>query len=404
MLTHENISYNALTGYTELGIDKHSHKTEVAISFLPLSHMFARTLLYSNLAFGITTYFSTPDLLGEDLKLIRPTMMAAVPRVIEKLYARIKSKISLLTGIQSKLATWSLRIAKSYDMHRKLSLTEKVQLKIADKILLGKWREALGGRVKHIIAGGAALSSELVNLFAAAGIPILQGYGLTETSPVISFSRPLANYAGTVGHPLPGVEMRVAGDGELLTRGPHVMKGYYKDSGKTREVIDSDGWFHTGDIGEITKEGCIRITDRKKDMFKLSTGKYVLPQPLENKLNGDALVAQSFVLGEGQKYCGGLIFVDIEAVRNYADHCDIDSSLSIDEVLRHPSIHTYYERCIDEANEEMDSWSRIKQFKLIAEPLSIENGMLTPTLKVKRKEVRLKFQSEMQTLFEEASV
>ncbi len=189
-----------------------------------------------------------------------------------------------------------------------------------------------GARVKYVIAGGAALNSDRVNLFAAAKIPILQGYGMMETSPVISFSRPSANYPGTVGQPLPGIEVRVAADGELITRGPHVMKGYYEDPDKTREVLTEDGWFHTGDIGEITDKGCIRLTDRKKDLFKLSTGKYVLPQPLENKLNSDFLVAQAIVLGEGQKHCARLIFVDTEALKQFASQYGINPTSSIDEM------------------------------------------------------------------------
>ena len=400
MLTQENMAFNALTGYAELGMDKHAHKAEVAISFLPMSHMFARTIHYSNLAFGIATYFSTPDQLGDDLKDVQPTVMAAVPRVVEKLYAKIRTKIATLTGIPHRIASWSLAVADTYQLNQPLPFWGRIKLNIADKLLLSKWRDALGGRVKYIIAGGAAMSSELVNLFGAANIAILQGYGLTETSPVISFSRPQANYPDTVGQPLPGVEVTVAEDGELLTRGPHVMKGYYKDPDKTASVLTEDGWFHTGDIGEITNEGCIRITDRKKDLFKLSTGKYVLPQAIENKLNADALVAQSVVLGEGQKYCAGLIFIEEPALMQFAIQKGLPND-SIDDLLNHPSVLAHYETCVQEANENMDHWNRVKQFKLISEALSIENGMLTPTLKVKRKEVRTRFAAEIDTLFGE---
>lgn len=398
MLTQQNMAFNALTGYAELGMNQDSHKQEVAISFLPLSHMFARTIHYSNLAFGISTYFSTPDELGEDLRAVRPTVMASVPRVVEKLYARIRTKIATLTGIPYRIASWSLSVAEKYQLNQRAPLWQRLKLSLADKLLLSKWREALGGRVKYIIAGGAAMSSELVNLFGAANISILQGYGLTETSPVISFSRPQANYPETVGQPLPGIEVQVAQDGELITRGPHVMKGYYKDPEKTRSVLTEDGWFHTGDIGEITDKGCIRITDRKKDLFKLSTGKYVLPQAIENKLNADALVAQSVVLGEGQKFCAGLIFVEEPALKQYAVQENLAYS-SLDELLAHPEVLARYEACVQEANENMDHWNRIKQFKLIPEALSIENGMLTPTLKVKRKEVRSRFTTEIKELF-----
>ena len=336
------MSYNALTGYSELGMSDSSHNEEAAISFLPLTHMFAQTIHYSNLAYGITTYFTTPLDLGEDMRRVHPTVMAAVPRVIEKVYAKIAAAIEAQTGLKKRLATWALNVAKNHEMNANQSMLSSAKLKIADTLLLNKWRTALGGRMKYIISGGAALSSDLVNMFAAAGVAILQGYGLTETSPVISFSRPSRNIAGTVGEPLPGIEVKIADDGEILTRGPHIMKGYFKDEKKTQAVLLEGGWFCTGDIGEITEEGCVRITDRKKDLFKLSTGKYVLPLPLENKLNAHAQIAQSLVIGEGQKYCGCLLFVEPVDVENIAQNLGLPPA-PVEELVELPEVYTYFE-------------------------------------------------------------
>ena len=399
MLTHQNMSYNALTGYAELGMTDASYKEDVTISFLPLTHMFARTIHYSGLAYGITTYFSTPQDLGEDMRRVHPTVMAAVPRVIEKVYAKISAAIEAQTGIKKALASWALDVARSHDMNATQSVLGKVKLRLADALLLNKWRAALGGRMKYIISGGAALSSDLVNMFAAAGVAILQGYGLTETSPVISFSRPSRNIAGTVGEPLPGVEVKIAEDGEILTRGPHIMRGYFKDEEKTSGVMLDDGWFCTGDIGELTQEGCVRITDRKKDLFKLSTGKYVLPLPLENKLNAHAQVAQSVIIGEGQKYCGGLLFVEPGDIESIARNLGLTMG-PVDELVSLPEVHAHFESIVSAANDGLDPWTHIKKFKLIPVPLTVEDGMLTPTLKVKRKQVRSTYEAEISALFD----
>ena len=399
MLTHQNMSYNALTGYSELGMTEQSHKEEVAISFLPLTHMFARTIHYSALAYGITTYFSTPLDLGEDMRRVHPTVMAAVPRVIEKVYSKIAAAIEAQTGIKKALASWALHVAKDHDMNAQQSVLASAKLKVADALLLNKWRAALGGRMKYIISGGAALSSDLVNMFAAAGVTILQGYGLTETSPVISFSRPSRNIAGTVGEPLPGVEVKIAKDGEILTRGPHIMKGYFKDPEKTQSVLLEDGWFCTGDIGELTQEGCVRITDRKKDLFKLSTGKYVLPLPLENKLNAHAHIAQSLVIGEGQRYCGCLLFVEPADVENIAQHLGLPAGPA-EELVELPQVYAYFESIVAAANEGLDHWTRVKKFCVVPAPMTVENGMLTPTLKVKRKQVRVAYEAEIKHLFD----
>ena len=367
-----------------------------------MTHIFARTLHYGYVYYRTSVYFTTPDQLGEDLKKVRPTVFATVPRVLEKVYSRIREKAATLTGLKKQLLQWSLDLAGRYELGREPEGLYAFWLKLADLVVFRQWREALGGRVKYVICGGAALNADLANIFAAAGVNILQGYGLTETSPVITFNRPHQNRAGTVGTPLPGVEVRLADDGEILTRGPHVMQGYYKEEEKTAEAIDADGWFHTGDIGEFTDTGFLRITDRKKDLFKLSTGKYVMPQPLENELTAEPLVEQAVVVGAGHKFCAALIFPDQDTLRVFARSRGIGASNSAEKLIEHPVVRRRYQELVDEANRGMDHWSTIKRFALVPAHLTIDNGLLTPTLKVKRRQVHEQFADEIKALYDEA--
>ena len=401
LLTHENISYNAMTAFSGLkgyvpGPDK-----EVAISFLPLTHIFARALHYGSVAYGTSVYFSTPENLVADLAKVRPTTFATVPRVLEKVYSRIEERTENMTGLKKSIGLWALEVAEDYELGETPGPLQKIKLALADRLVFKKWRAALGGRARFVIAGGAALNKKLANVFGAAGIPIYQGYGLTETSPVITYNRPGRNRAGTVGEPLPGLEVTIAEDGEILTRGPHVMKGYYKAPDKTREVLDDDGWFHTGDIGEFTDEGFLRITDRKKDLFKLSTGKYVMPQPLENRLGIESLVEHAVVVGAGHKFCTALIFPDEEALRSFARSAGLDAEQPIDNLLAEQPVIDEYQQLVDQANQGMDHWSTIKSFVLIPDHLTIENGLLTPTLKVKRSKVCAAYEDEIAALYDE---
>ncbi len=399
MLTHENLSCNALTAYNEMKDIEGGEKGEVVIAFLPLTHIFARTLWYGVLAYAMTIHFTKPEYLGDDLKLVQPTLFATVPRVLEKVYGKILKKITQTTGFKKKLANWSLDVAGKFELGETTSSGQKLKLKVANALMFRKWRAALGGRVKYIISGGAALDADLNNLFAAAGVNVLQGYGLTETSPVISFNRPQNNRPGTVGQPLPDVEVKIAEDGEIMTRGPHVMTGYYKNPEKTSEVIDEAGWFHTGDVGEIVEGEFLRITDRKKDLFKLSTGKYVMPQPLENRLGSHPLVEQAVVVGPGQKYCAVLLFVDHETLKVFAESRGLNRDIPMDRLITHPKIIQRYQELVDGANEGMDHWSTIKKFCLLQDHLTIENGMLTPTLKIKRSKVLERYQKEIDELY-----
>ena len=401
MLSHENISHNGMTGLSGLKGYQIGPGNEVIVSFLPLTHVFARMLLYVSVEKGTSIYFTTPNELVETLQKVRPTFFSTVPRVLEKVYARILERTEGLTGARKALGLWAIRLAEQYELGKEPTGLAALKYKIADKLVFSKWRQAVGGNVRYVICGGAALNGRLANFFGAAQIPIYQGYGLTETSPIITFNRPGRNRAGTVGEPLPGLEVTIAEDGEILTRGPHVMKGYYKNEEKTREVLIGDGWFHTGDIGEFSEDGFLRITDRKKALFKLSTGKYVMPQPLENRLSVEGLVEHVIVMGMGRKFCTALIFPEHDALRAFAKGQGLDGDGPIDDLLRHPQVIAQYQKLVDSANDGMDHWSTIKRFALISQSLSIENGLLTPTLKVKRSKVKKAFEGELEALYAE---
>jgi len=400
MLSHENISSNALTSVNELEGFEEGPDGEVIISFLPLTHIFARSLHYAFMSKGVSVYFTTPDDLVDALPKVRPTAFASVPRVLEKVYAGIQKKINEMEGLQKSIGSWALGVARSYEIGEQAGLVYDLQKSLADALVFGKWRQALGGRVKYIVVGGAALQADLANTLAAAGITTLQGYGLTETSPVIAYSRPSRNKPGTVGDPLPGVEVRIAEDGEILTRGPHVMKGYFKAPDKTETVMESDGWFHTGDIGEFDENGFLKITDRKKDLFKLSTGKYVMPQPIENRLGSEPLVDKAVVVGNSQKFCAALIFPSEDQVRAKARDLELDADRPFEELLDEPEIVEAFQELVDKANEGMDHWSTVKRFALIPDELTVESELLTPTLKVKRPMIQKTYAEEIEALYE----
>jgi len=400
MLSHENISSNALTAFSCLGGYRTGAGKEVVLSFLPLTHVFARTLYYGHIGNGSSIYFSTPNDLARDLARVRPTIFAAVPRVLEKLYARILERGASLTGVKSRLFGWSLGLARQFEMGRKGRPLFRLKRRVADGLVFDKWRAALGGRIRHIICGGAALNEDLANLFAAAGVDVIQGYGLTETSPVIACNRIGKNRAGTVGMPIPGSEVMIAEDGEVLARGPNIMKGYYRDEERTAEAIDGEGWFHTGDVGEFSDDGFLRITDRKKDLFKLSTGKYVMPQPLENQLSAEPLIEQAVVVGMGYKYATALIFPNEEALFRLVKGQGFEGEPNLANMVTLPEVVACFQALVDRANEGMDHWSTIKRFTLLPAQCTIDNGLLTPTLKVKRANVHKRFEKEINAMYE----
>lgn len=398
MLTHENISADILAAFTGIA-EIQAGTQDVAISFLPLTHITARALFYGHLNYGHTIYFTTPDRAVEHLKEVQPTIFATVPRLLEKIYEKILGKGSQLRGFFKIAFDWALSLAKRYELGKEPTGLYALQLKIADRVVFSKWRAALGGRVKCLICGGAALNGEITNIFAAAGIKILQGYGLTESSSVICGNRGQYNRADTVGIPVAGVEMAIAPDGEILVRAPYITKGYYKNPEATREAIDDEGWFHTGDIGEFTESGFLKITDRKKNLFKLSTGKYVMPQPVESKLQQNPLVEHAVTIGSERKFCTLLIFPNLECLRSQTSQMGIE--LANENLLTHPKVIELYQALVNEANRALPSWSTVKRFKLISSALTVENGMLTPTLKVRRAKVEEIFSTEIDSLYSE---
>ena len=283
MLSHENITADILTTFKSIP-ELQAGARETVLSFLPLTHIFARALIYGHLNYGHSIYFSTPNRAVRDFKTVQPTLVATVPRLLEKIYQKIIDRGSKLNRIKQIIFNWALKLAQNYELGKPLNILENLQLKLADRLVFSQWRKPFGGRLKYFISGGAALKAEIANVLSAAGTTVLQGYGLTETSSVICCNRDSFNRAGTVGLPIAGVEIAIAPDGEILVKAPYVMQGYYKNPDATKAVMEEQGWLHTGDLGEFTPEGFLTITGSKKDLFKLSTGKYVTPQPLEEQI------------------------------------------------------------------------------------------------------------------------
>lgn len=398
MLTHENVSSNVFAAYT--GIRGMGHQEEVALTFLPMTHIYARMLSFADVTWGHQVFYSNPDALVAHLAEVRPTIFATVPRVLEKVFDKVTLGVQQSEGAKKKIGSWAMGLAQRYDMQTPPSGLGAVKHGLADKLVYSKLRERLGlTRVKVVSVGGAALRTELANAFAAWGIPTLQGYGLTETSPVITNSTPDANRAGATGQPIAGVEVAIAPDGEILTRGPHVMKGYYKADEATAEVIDAEKWFHTGDIGEFTPDGFLKITDRKKALFKLSTGKYVIPTPIENRLAGHALVEQAVVVGNDEKFATALVFPGADALAAWAKANGVAGE-GTEALVRDPKVVAEFDRLVAEANAGTDHWSQVKRFALVAEPMSVENGLLTPKMSVKRSDVAKRYATEIAALYQ----
>jgi len=413
MLTHENISFNALSAFEGLDGYRSGAGGETLLSFLPLTHVFARTNYYLALSQGSSLYFSSPDELVRDLGDVHPTMLITVPRILEKVYARILERSGKTPGLKGKIARWGVRLSQvghssagteghaTGSAPEKPSFWRRSKVGIADRLVYSKWRNVLGGNLRFLISGGAALSVEIAHVFENAGIPVLQGYGLTETSPVISFNRPGNNRPGTVGEVLKGVEVMIADDGEILTRGPHVMAGYFQDDDLTEKVFSEEGWFYTGDIGTLTDDGFLTITDRKKDLFKLSTGKYVVPQPIENKMSASPLIEQAVVVGAGYKYATALIFPEESAVLSLADTLRVKSGAGFQQLLDEQKILAEFQKLVDRANDGVAHWSTINKFVLIPDVATIENGLLTPTLKVRRTAINSMYANRIKEMYED---
>jgi len=402
MLTHHNLVFDALqTGYA-VG----PREADIALSFLPLSHVFERTVLYIFMHFGIQICFARGvETVAEDIKEIRPTLVTAVPRLFEKIYAQINKTAAAAAPWQQKVFHRSLKIGREYaalkDRGAPIPRTLALKQRVADRLVFRKWRAAVGGRIRFFLAGGAALPPELAYIFFGAGITVLQGYGLTETSPVVAVNTPEANRIGTIGRPIPGVRVQVAEDGELLVQGENVMQGYYQMAEETERVLEraDDGvWFRTGDIGVIDSDGFIRITDRKKDLIKTSLGKYIAPQPIENLIRAIPLVEQVIVIGNHRKFPSALIVPSFEALRAYAESLAIGIKDRA-ELVRHPRVVEFFKKKVDEVTKDLAPYEKIKKIVLLDQEFTVEGGELTPTLKVRRKHVEEKYQDLIDALY-----
>jgi long-chain acyl-CoA synthetase len=397
MLSHLNLVSNALAAAEILRPCGH----ERALSFLPLCHIYERTVVNMYAYVGTSIYYAENlDSVAQNLREVQPDTFTTVPRLLEKIYERILARGEQLSGLKRRIFFWALNLGLSFDPDAHSSWVKKWQLAVADFLVFRKWREAFGGRVSGIISGSAALQPRLARVFWAAGISVWEGYGPTEAAPVISVNRPKTSLhkLGTVGPVIPGGEIKIADDGEILYRGPNVMMGYYKRPDLTKEVIDAEGWLHTGDVGEMDGP-FLKITDRKKEIFKTSGGKYIAPQQVENQLKESRFIAQCMVVGENHKFPAALIVPQFEAVQSWLG-AEGESSVDRVGMSKHPKvielIHGEVERC----NEHFGRYSQIKKFALLEEEWTIASGELTPTLKLKRKQILKKHAGEMAALYE----
>lgn len=390
MLSHKNIIQNFLGCQDRVPLHYGKDK---ALSFLPCCHVYERMLLYLYQYGGISIYFAESiDKIADNINEVKPNVMCVVPRLLEKVYDKILEKGSKLTGIQNKIFFWALKIGEQYPVVGKKSFLYNVQLKFAQKMVLNKLKEGLGGSLDLIVSGSAPLQPRLARVFSASGMLVMEGYGLTETSPVIAVNSIIQNKykIGTVGMPLSNVKVKIAEDGEILTQSDCVMLGYYKDEAKTREVIKND-WFHTEDIGEIDPEGFLRITDRKKEMFKTSGGKYIAPQVIENALKTSRYIEQIMVVGEGEKMPAAFIQPDFNAIKVWAKEKGLNIGTTNDELVSNQEVIIFFKEILDSVNPQFGHWEQIKRFELTPNIWSIEGGELTPTLKLKRKQIKEKY-------------
>jgi long-chain acyl-CoA synthetase len=402
MLTHSNLISNLIDGAGNLSFDEN----DIALSVLPLSHIFERQAMYMYLYQGMAVYYAESlETIGPNLREVRPTVLVGVPRIFEKIYDRIKERVAAKGRINTALLAWAVSVAKAYARFevdkKKPPLILALKHKLATKLVFSKWREAFGGRIRLLVSGGAALPEELGYIYIGAGIPIIQGYGLTETSPVITTGRLDDNRVASVGRPIPRVEIRTAADGEIETRGPNVMRGYYNKPEETRAVFTEDGWFKTGDIGTIDEDGFLRITDRKKELFKTSGGKYISPQPIEQMIKGSRFVSQVVLIGNGRKFPAALIVPNWQQIESYAQLKGIKIT-SRAELCRHERIIDLFERQIAGLTPDLAQYERVKRVGLLENELTIEGGELTPTLKVKRRVIDEKYRSVIDQIYSEA--
>lgn len=400
MLTHSNLVTNLIDSSGHLSFGEH----DIALSVLPLSHVFERQAMYMYLYQGMAVYFAESlQTIGPNLREVSPTVLVGVPRIFEKIYQRIRERAAEAGNVSSAMLAWSVSVAREYAKHtlahKPVPPALKLKHSVASKLVFSKWHRAFGGRIRLLVSGGAALPEDLSYIYIGAGIPIVQGYGLTETSPVITTSRIEDNRVGTVGTAIPNIDIRIADDGEIEVRGPNVMRGYYNKPEETRAVFTEDGWFKTGDIGTLDDDGFLRITDRKKELFKTSGGKYISPQPIEQAIKGSRFVNQVVLIGAERKFPAALIVPVWEQLESYCKLKGIEVK-SRSELCRHPRIIDLLQRQIDSLTPNLAKYEKIKKVALLENEFTIEGGELTPTLKVKRRVIDEKYRDVIERIYQ----
>ena len=399
MLSHNNI----LSDVNSLCKIMPMNSAHRCISFLPICHIFERTAVYFYMKIGASIYYAeSMDKIGDNLKELKPNYFTTVPRLLEKIYDKIMEKGRELKQPKQAIFGWAVNLANHYDPQGKTNLFYNIRLRVARKIVFSKWLEALGGEVKGIISGAAALQPRLGRIFTAAGVNVIEGYGLTETSPVITCNRFEDYYIGTVGEPIPDVEIKIADSGEILTKGPNVMMGYYNKPEDTKAAIDEDGWFHTGDIGVMVDNKYLKITDRLKEVFKTSGGKFIAPLPIENKMKESLFIRNIMVVGENQKFCAALIVPEFDFIKKWCEKKSVKDYIS-QGMNCNDVIKERIEKEILHYNKRFSHIQQVKKFELVDKDWTIESGELTPTLKLKRKIILKNYEKLIEKIYSEPS-
>ena len=397
ILTHNNILSNVQALYHIFPVDD----TSKSLSYLPVSHVYERTNLYVYQYLGVSIYYAeNMGTIADNMKEISPEMLTTVPRLLEKVYDKIIAKGRKLKGVQKSIFFWAVDLGLRFELDGKNGWFYEQQLKIANKLVFSKWREALGNNLRVIVSGGAAIQPRLARIFTAAQIPVLEGYGLTETSPVIAVNtfENGGTMFGTVGKPLKDVSVKIADDEEILCKGPNVMMGYFKDPELTKEAIDKDGWFHTGDLGRIEPEGHLKITGRKKALFKTAMGKYISPEHIENKFVESPFIDALLVVGENKKFAAALIVPDFEHIKSWCSLKGIECKDKV-EMINHPDFVKRFKNEVNEINQNFGSYEQIKKYKIMEKEWSIETRELTANLKLRRKYIFEKYKDVIKSLF-----
>lgn len=399
ILTHSNIISNVIDAGEKYDFSIH----DISLSVLPLTHVFERSAMYLYIFNGMSVFYAeSVDKVPENLRDVRPTIFVGVPRIFEKVYAKAKLKAAQTGGLKEKIFDWAIEVAKEFalqnEKHETVSFFLSLKHRVADALVYSKLREFFGGRLRACITGGAALPDDIFLIFTGAGITIMQGYGLTETSPVITSSNPSEVKLGTVGKPIRNMRVRIAEDGEIEALGPGVMLGYYNKPDATRDAFTDDGWFKTGDIGQIDDEGFLRITDRKKELFKTSGGKYIAPSPIEQMIRSSRFVSQVVLVGNERKFAAALLVPNFEMLESYVKLKGLDARTPA-AMCAHPRIINLIERQIESATQSLARFEKVKKVALLENELSVEGGELTPTLKIKRRVVEEKYRDVIESLY-----